>query len=138
AAFGLPLWGAVNVIVLPLVAGRMPQLSAEGMRAVFPALIGWLLFGFSLGLLSTGVVRLVDHLLGATPLPREPSLPEIKTRVVILGGGFAGVTTALNLEKQFRKDPTVEFTLVSETNALLFTPMLAEVAASSLEPTHIS
>src|SRR5262249_33706013 len=27
---------------------------------------------------------------------------------------------------------------VSETNALLFTPMLAEVAGSSLEPTHIS
>src|SRR2546422_1890890 len=29
-------------------------------------------------------------------------------------------------------------TLISETNALLFTPMLAEVAGSSLEPTHIS
>jgi NADH dehydrogenase len=28
--------------------------------------------------------------------------------------------------------------LVSETNALLFTPMLAEVAGSSLEPSHIS
>jgi len=32
----------------------------------------------------------------------------------------------------------VRFTLVSDTNALLFTPMLAEVAGSSLEPTHIS
>jgi len=29
-------------------------------------------------------------------------------------------------------------TLVSETNALLFTPMLAEVAGSSLEPSHIT
>ncbi|HZF57648.1 MAG TPA: NAD(P)/FAD-dependent oxidoreductase, partial [Rubrobacter sp.] len=28
--------------------------------------------------------------------------------------------------------------LISDTNALLFTPMLAEVATSSLEPTHIS
>src|SRR5262249_33512274 len=28
--------------------------------------------------------------------------------------------------------------LVSDNNALLFTPMLAEVAGSSLEPTHIS
>ena len=27
---------------------------------------------------------------------------------------------------------------MSETNALLFTPMLAEVAGSSLEPSHIS
>ncbi len=138
AAFGLPLWGAINVILLPILAGQMPRWSAGEMRTLFPALIGWLLFGFSLGLLATGAVRLVEHLLGATPVPPEPSLPEIRTRVVILGGGFAGVTTAINLEKEFRGDPTVGFTLVSETNALLFTPMLAEVAASSLEPTHIS
>ena len=32
----------------------------------------------------------------------------------------------------------MELTLISDTNALLFTPMLAEVATSSLEPTHIS
>jgi len=32
----------------------------------------------------------------------------------------------------------VQFTLISETNALLFTPMLSEVAGSSLEPTHIT
>ena len=32
----------------------------------------------------------------------------------------------------------MSITLVSETNALLFTPMLAEVAGSSLEPSHIS
>jgi len=57
---------------------------------------------------------------------------------VILGGGFAGVTTAQELERRFGPAPTVTFTLISETNALLFTPMLAEVAGSSLEPTHIS
>ena len=61
-----------------------------------------------------------------------------KKRILILGGGFAGIGTASELERLFRNDPAVEFTLVSETNALLFTPMLAEVAASSLEPTHIS
>ena len=71
------------------------------------------------------------------PLPRTKFL-KIKTRVLILGGGFAGVTCALNLERELRHDPTVAISLVSETNALLFTPMLAEVAASSLEPTHIS
>lgn len=138
AAFGLPIWGAVNVILLPLFAGRMPQWTAEGMRALFPALVAWLLFGFALGLITTGAVRLAEHLFGATPAPPEATSPEVKTRVVILGGGFAGVTTARHLEKEFRDDPTIAFTLVSETNALLFTPMLAEVAASSLEPTHIS
>jgi short chain dehydrogenase/Pyridine nucleotide-disulphide oxidoreductase len=58
--------------------------------------------------------------------------------IVILGGGFGGMTTAESLEHLFGADQSVEFTLVSETNALLFTPMLAEVAGSSLEPTHIS
>src|SRR5438445_3624722 len=64
--------------------------------------------------------------------------PAIKTRIVILGGGFAGVATAEHLEHAFGADRSVALTLVSETNSLLFTPMLAEVAASSLEPTHIS
>jgi NADH dehydrogenase len=46
--------------------------------------------------------------------------------------------TAESLEHQFLHDPSVSITLISETNALLFTPMLAEVAGSSLEPSHIS
>ncbi len=138
AAFGLAMWGAINVILLPLLAGNAPQWTAEGMRALFPALVGWLLFGFELGLVTTAVVWLMEEFFGPAPPAPENKIPEIKTRVLILGGGFAGVTCALNLERELRHDPTVAISLVSETNALLFTPMLAEVAASSLEPTHIS
>ena len=46
--------------------------------------------------------------------------------------------TAACLEEEFRQDHSVSITLVSETNALLFTPMLAEVAGSSLDASHIS
>lgn len=48
------------------------------------------------------------------------------------------MTTAESLEREFGADLSVSFVLVSEANALLFTPMLAEVAGSSLEPSHIS
>src|SRR5215813_8270430 len=46
--------------------------------------------------------------------------------------------TAECLEQQLRTNASASITLVSETNALLFTPMLAEVAGSTLEPSHIS
>ena len=60
-----------------------------------------------------------------------------KTRVLILGGGFAGLTVAMELEKALGRDPSVEITLVNRENFFLFTPMLHEVAASDLDLTTI-
>jgi NADH dehydrogenase len=58
--------------------------------------------------------------------------------VLILGGGFAGVTVAQQLEKLLpRLAQPVEVTLVSTTNYLLFLPMLPEAASGSVELTHI-
>lgn len=59
------------------------------------------------------------------------------TRVVILGGGFAGVYTALRLQRLLPRDASIELTVVSKDNFFLFTPMLHEVAASDLDITHI-
>jgi NADH dehydrogenase len=62
------------------------------------------------------------------------------TRIVVLGGGFGGVYTALHLEQLLRRQirqKSVQITLVSKDNFFLFTPMLHEVAASDLDITHI-
>jgi len=58
-------------------------------------------------------------------------------RILILGGGFAGVECCLNLESYFKNDKDVEITLVSEDNFLLFTPMLPQVASGTIETRHI-
>jgi NADH:ubiquinone reductase (H+-translocating) len=58
-------------------------------------------------------------------------------RILILGGGFAGLYTAMQLEKTLARDPDVEVTLVNRENFFLFTPMLHEVAASDLDLTTI-
>jgi NADH dehydrogenase len=58
-------------------------------------------------------------------------------RIVILGGGFAGLYAAMELENTLARDPDVEITLVNRQNFFLFTPMLHEVAASDLELTTI-
>lgn len=51
--------------------------------------------------------------------------------VLVLGGGFAGIEVARRLEAR------AEVTLVSDDNFLLFSPMLAEVAAADVDPRHI-
>ena len=59
-----------------------------------------------------------------------------KTRILILGGGLAGVEVARILERLLEpKD--AEIRLVSRDNFVLFTPMLHEVATSDLDITAI-
>ena len=55
--------------------------------------------------------------------------------VVIVVGGFAGVTLAQHLEKQL--DNAIEIIVISRDNHLVFTPMLAEVAARTISPLHV-
>jgi NADH dehydrogenase len=60
-----------------------------------------------------------------------------RKRILILGGGFAGLTVAMELEKKLAQDPSVEITLINRENFFLFTPMLHEVATSDLDLTTI-
>src|SRR4051812_23245739 len=60
-----------------------------------------------------------------------------KHKIVIVGGGFAGLYAALEFEKSFAARPNVEITLINKENFFLFTPMLHEIAAGDLDLTNI-
>src|SRR5437879_7018555 len=60
-----------------------------------------------------------------------------KTKIIIAGGGFAGLYAAKYLDKRLARRPDIEVTLISRENFILFTPMLHEVAAGDLSPTDI-
>lgn len=56
-----------------------------------------------------------------------------KTRVIIIGGGFAGINAA----KKLKKAP-VDLLLIDKTNHHLFQPLLYEVATAALSPGEIA
>ncbi len=62
-----------------------------------------------------------------------------KQRILILGGGFAGVYTALYLEKKMSSSERdgIEITLVSRENYMVFQPLLPEVISGTLEMMHV-
>jgi NADH:ubiquinone reductase (H+-translocating) len=66
---------------------------------------------------------------GTTPIQSK--------RILILGGGFAGIEVLRQLQKAFQDDVDVDITLVSRDNFFLFTPMLPEVSSGMIETRHI-
>ena len=56
--------------------------------------------------------------------------------VVIAGGGFAGANAARELERILPQQST-RLILVNDVNFLLYTPLLPEAAAGTLEPRHV-
>jgi NADH dehydrogenase len=59
------------------------------------------------------------------------------TRVVVLGGGFAGIYTAKHLTEMLGRRTDVEVELLSEENYFVFQPLLPEVAAGGIAATHV-
>ena len=65
-------------------------------------------------------------------------MPEKRRRIVILGGGFAGVYAAKYLLRRLRhaRLDDVEVALVSHENYLTFQPLLPEVVAGGVDTLH--
>ncbi|MEK6726026.1 MAG: NAD(P)/FAD-dependent oxidoreductase [Deltaproteobacteria bacterium] len=60
-----------------------------------------------------------------------------KTKILILGAGFAGIYTAINLSRRLKKRSDIDISLIDVNRYHLFKPMLHEVATGSVDPTHI-
>src|SRR6266581_4159245 len=60
-----------------------------------------------------------------------------KRQVLILGGGFGGISAAQRLQHHFKRDAAVEITLVNRENFFVFIPLLASAASGSIETLHI-
>jgi NADH dehydrogenase len=71
-------------------------------------------------------------------MQQEASSPTEPThRIVILGGGFAGVYTAKYLMRLLGQRRDVHVELLSEENYFVFQPLLPEVAAGGINPNHV-
>jgi NADH dehydrogenase FAD-containing subunit len=64
-------------------------------------------------------------------------IPIQQKRILILGGGFAGIQVLMQLQEAFQNDIGVDLTLVSRDNFFLFTPMLPEVSSGMIETRNI-
>lgn len=59
-------------------------------------------------------------------------------KIVILGGGYAGIGVLEKIQKRFEKDVDVDISIISENNYFLHTPMLPELSTGTIEPRHIA
>ena len=58
------------------------------------------------------------------------------TRIVIVGGGYVGMYTALRLQRKLRRGEA-EVTVIDPQPHMTYQPFLPEAAAGSIEPRHV-
>ena len=63
-----------------------------------------------------------------------------RTRILVVGGGYVGMYTALRLQKRLKKElkaKTVEVIVVDPRSYMTYQPFLPEAAAGNVEPRHV-
>ncbi|MFZ0548721.1 MAG: NAD(P)/FAD-dependent oxidoreductase [Candidatus Promineifilaceae bacterium] len=131
---GIIAWVILAVNIFPLSQANTPMWDVQFTGSIFPKLVAYVVQGMLVGLLY----GLVYERFGPATAVSEPPTPQAQTNVVIIGGGYAGVSAAQALDEAFAHDPETAVWLVSETNYLVHTPMLSEVSASAVNAQNIS
>jgi NADH dehydrogenase len=129
------------------------QISHNLVTIMIGSIIMHIVFGITLGLVSSGLsikfgsrYRCNIHDIS---FPRIDSYqkhlqlihrakPIEQKKILILGGGFAGVQVLRKVQKAFQNDVSVDISLVSRDNFFLFTPMLPEISSGMIESRHIA
>lgn len=146
------------VLLLPLsltLVRRMPlpRLTRRALFAVTTMLAvadvaAWLLLPLlnvaqsALGVLVLLLTPMLGYLVGA-PLqamwkPRRWNEPERPVRVVVVGGGFAGLDTAMELDAALGWSSKLEVTVIDRKNYFLFPPLLPSVAVGAIETRQVT
>ncbi len=68
----------------------------------------------------------------------KPTMSENKKRVLVLGAGAAGISTALELKKASARLPGLQVTLVDQRDYHCPLPFIWQVVSGSVDPHHIS
>jgi NADH dehydrogenase len=151
---------AVSVVLVGAVAGVLLRrvAIARGARTALLLLLGllgvvdlacWLLLPHwdgARGLLGRVVVALAALLLFLALRPlkdlwifrRWKGTGGPPVRVVIVGGGFAGLYAALHLDRRLGYHRDLEITVIDRRNYFLFPPLLPSVAAGSIETRQVT
>jgi NADH dehydrogenase len=131
----------------------LPRLTRRALFAVATVLAvldlsAWLLLPFSafeqaaLGGIVLAFAILLGYLVGA-PLSamwqsrswREPARP---VRVVVVGGGFAGLDSAVGLDRVLGWSDQLELTVIDRKNYFLFPPLLPSVSVGAIETRQVT
>ena len=70
------------------------------------------------------------------PVVQLPRADSATKRILVVGGGFSGVSVIRHLERLLRRRPDVEVMLVSRDNFFVLTPFLFEACSGRLELRH--
>ena len=132
----------------------LPRLTRRALFAVATVLAAadlgaWLLLPVAraaeawLGGIVLALALLLTYLVGA-PLRalwqtrRWRTQPEKPVRVVIVGGGFAGLYAALGLDRVLGWSDKLELTVIDRKNYFLFPPLLPSVAVGAIETRQVT